>query len=97
MESTLNLENIKGIYQENCFVYHITGSTYFRTIFRAMYISKIYISNFERNSKNPICIRVNTFAESVHFQISQRKKLNSLYGKVNFSVIHLTHVTIYCF
>ena len=94
MESTLNLENIKGIYQENCFVYHIQNYFSSYVYLKDIYI---YISNFERNSKNPICIRVNTFAESVHFQISQRKKLNSLYGKVNFSVIHLTHVTIYSF
>ena len=38
MESTLNLENIKGIYQENCFVYHIQN--YFSSY---VYLKDIYI------------------------------------------------------
>ena len=38
MESTLNLENIKGIYQENCFVYHIQN--YFSNY---VYLKDIYI------------------------------------------------------
>ena len=65
------------------------------------------------NRKNSVCIRVNNFAKSVNFEISQeslqRKKIQNLKlklskleyysvcGKVNFSVIHPTHITIYSF
>ena len=103
---TFNLENKKHICQGNFFVYHKTGSTYSRIIFRAMFISRIY-TNIQRNWANAICIRVNIFAKSVktnsiHGSIHKEKKkiiiawiLLLLRGKVNFSVIHPTHITIY--
>ena len=53
MESTLNLENIKGIYQENCFVYHIQN--YFSSY---VYLKDIYIyiklwKEFEKSNLYP--------------------------------------------
>ena len=63
-ESTFNFKNNKCICQGNCFVYHITGSTY---LFFDLCISQGFMQNFERNWKNSICIRVNNFAISVNF------------------------------
>ena len=41
-KSTCNLENNECISQGNIFVYHVTGSTYSRIIFRALYVSRMY-------------------------------------------------------
>ena len=106
-KSIFNLQNNKCICQGNFFVYHATGPIYYRLFFQVC-IYQGYIQNFERNWNNSICIRVNNFAESVNFKISrelsQRKilKLSKLEyysscGKVNFSVIHPFHITIYSF
>ena len=76
LKRTLNLENNKCIYQGNFFVYHVTESAYSKIILQAN-IFQGYMQNFERNWKNPICIRVTNFAKSVNFQVlrvcSQRK------------------------
>ena len=66
-----------------------------------------YKQNFERNWKNLICIRVNNFGKSVNFKIlwesSQTNlKLSKLeyYSscwKVDFYLIHPTHITIHRF
>ena len=48
------------------FVYDVTGSAYSRIIFRAMHIWRIN-TNFERNWKNSIYIKVNILAKSVNF------------------------------
>ena len=41
-KSSFDLENNKCICQGKYFLYHVTGSTYSRIIFRATYISWIY-------------------------------------------------------
>ena len=66
-----------------------------------------YKQNFERNWKNLICIRVNNFGKSVNFKILRKysqtnlklSKLEyySLCWKVNFYLIHPTHITIHRF
>ena len=48
------------------FVYHLTGSTYSKILFQAIYISRIY-KNLERNWEDSICIRVNNFVKFVIF------------------------------
>ena len=77
-------------------------------LFFELCASQGYIQNFERNSKNNICIGVNIFVKSVNFFISRwifiKKKLKlsklecySLCRKDSFSLIHTTHITIYSF
>ena len=66
-KSTCNLEKITNSYVKKCFfVYHITGLCT-PVLFFELCISQGYIENFERNSKNSICITVNNFAKSVNF------------------------------
>ena len=103
---TFNLEIDKCICQGNFFVYLIFWIYLLQNYFLS--ISQGYMQNFEKNSKNLICIRVNNFAKPVNFKIpresSQRKKLKlsrleyySLCGKVNFNIKYPTDITIYSF
>ena len=103
-KSTFNLENNKRICQGNFFVYHnqdlLTPDVFFEPC-----IYQGYIQNFERNRTNSICIGVKNFAESVNLSIQgsfhkeKKMKLSKreyyyICGKVNFSLIHPTHITI---
>ena len=77
LKRTLNLENNKCLYQGNFFVYHVTESAYSKIILQAN-IFQGYMQNFERNWKNPVCIRVTNFAKSVN------KKISLIYAFVIF-------------
>ena len=98
-KSNFNLESSKCICQGNFVVYHVTGFNYSRIL------SQGYLQNFERNWKNSICIGFNNFFKPVILlSLHKEKKLKlskfeycSLCWKVNFSVIHPTHITIYSF
>ena len=92
-KSASNLENNKCICQVNVSIYHVTGSTYSRIIFRAMYT---YVSELP--------ILLNLYISKFHGSLYKEIKLelsklenNSFSWKVNFSIIHPTHVPIYNF
>ena len=64
-KSTFNLENKKCICQENLFVYHVSGFTYSRIIFRDKCISGAHTKLWKELEKL-ICFRVPSFTKSLN-------------------------------
>ena len=77
-----------------------------QNFFPGMHISRMYAKPWKELEKFSLFNRVNNFFKYVNFTSSHTKKLKlskleyyslSLCGKVNFSVIHPTRITIYSF
>ena len=69
MESTLNLENIKGIYQENCFVYHIQN--YFSSY---VYLKDIYIYQTLKGIRKIQCVSELTLLLNLYISKFHKEK-----------------------
>ena len=106
-KSSFNVENNKCLCQRNSFLYRVTGSTCSRVIFRAVFISRIYtklwkeLEKFNLYQSSQFCYiyKFLNFMEIFPKKELKLSKLEYYYfcGKVNFSVMHPTHITIYSF
>ena len=84
-KSTFNLENNKCICQGNCFVYHVSGSTFSGIIFRVMCISSMYtklrkkLGKFSLHQNQQFC----KICKFLNFMEVLTKKKNLNYRSLN--------------